>query len=119
MNWKKFLKPDKRKIVLTLILSLFVFFINYEIWLSNSAVIGISGEEYCCGRGYKGPFVIYENGTVERLEGCDYYNLEVCQRLEKEKWLQIVYFYSIVIISNYLISCLIVWIYDKFRKSKK
>ena len=117
MNWKKFLKPDLRKIVLTIILSLFVFFINYEIWLSTSAVIGISHEAYWCGI-VSSEECPYTNVKFceEIKRGCESYNLEICKRMKQEENMKQLIFYLIVIMVNYLISCLIVWIYDKYFK---
>jgi len=122
MTIKQFLKPDWRKIVLTIVLSLFVFFIIYVSWLSISAVVGRSIQEYCCNQVIPLEECPYDNLEYceEEKQMCEYrnYTLENCEKLERESETQTLTFYLIVIVLNYLISCLIIWIYDKFRGKK-
>ena len=124
MEIKQFLKPDWRKIVLTIILTILLFFvlsfIIFTIQLLTSANVGISREAHCCGVNYEGPFLTYPNGTVVIIEGCEDYTREVCKELQQKVMAERSKFYLILLIPtvifSYLISCLIVWIYDKRKK---
>lgn len=119
---KQFLEPDWRKIVLTIILSLFIISIYYLSWLSTGAVIGISIAEHCCNNVIPLEECPYSNLTIceEDKQMCEYYNytLENCEKIKREGNNQIIIFFLSVIVLNYLFSCLIVWIYGKFRKRK-
>jgi len=98
MNWKEFLKPDWKKIILTL--GLFVLF------SSISLVYGPICFEGCINFGF--PYIFYSkigvgfsNEVQEFTVHTNYYSM----------------FIDVVI--WYLFSCLIFWIYDKFKKKKK
>jgi membrane protein implicated in regulation of membrane protease activity len=86
MNWKQFLKPDWRKMVLFVIL--LILSLLYEWPCTRSSV--------CRG-------LIFSYATKFFLS--DNYDI---------LWVQFV----LNIVIWYLLSCLIVWIYDKFRKRK-
>jgi len=82
--------------------------------------VGISKEAHCCGVNYEGPFLTYPNGTVVIIEGCEDYTREVCKELQQKVMTERLNFYLILLIStgifSYLLSCLIVWVYDKIKK---
>ena len=104
MNWKEFLKPDWRKVVITIVLLLFGIF--------GSSFIPLSVE--LPGRSVPVFFIILlwpsliftcvptKGGIICRLYGIDIY---------------IGYFITILYL--YLLSCLIVWIYNKHLKKTK
>jgi hypothetical protein len=104
MNWKEFLKPDWRKIALTIII--FLFFIGY--WVYNFFV-GIFGWCEPCNHEY---YLPWESGACGH---CGYPDLLTYILIEIYWPLAII----IALFISYLLSCLIVWIYDKFRKVKK
>jgi hypothetical protein len=92
MNWKHFLKPDWRKIVITVILFAFLFYsfdgkypINYQ-YIAMGGCKETNGMGQCIELGYG-------------------YN-----------WAYFILDIFIWAIISYIISCFIVWIYDKFRK---
>ena len=93
MNLKQFLKPDWRKIVITIV-SIF-----YVLLVIVSFITG-------------GMFVdCTEEGFRLHPESCGYK-----KPLIEINDLRVTFIISIVI--SYILSCLIVWIYDKFRKKK-
>jgi preprotein translocase subunit SecE len=94
MNWKEFLKPDWRKIVLTIILFTIVTGLK---WYLFDTCLG-------CYNTYFGvPLAFYEKIVWPR---------------ENEMTNFLIFNLIVDIIFWYLLSCLIVWIYDKFRKKK-
>jgi hypothetical protein len=99
MDWKKFLF-DWRKITLFLILVIFTSVISnfgFGIWWTG-ADIGIN---------YGFPFNFYGYGGGPPLISGQPIPM---------------YFYPIALVENtiifYLLSCLIIWVYDKFRKKR-
>jgi len=91
VNWKQFLKPDWRKIVLTIISLYFVFLIILSLtsrW-----------ETYCTEEGFR--LHPEQCGWHESILGIE---------------LDLSTAFLISIILSYLFSCLIVWIYDKVKK---
>ncbi len=94
MNWKEFFKPDWRKIVLFIVL--FIFGIIISIF-SNSCL-------GCYNVSVGLPLGFYEQIFWPR-------------GMEKTNFLMLNLVIDIVFC--YLFSCLIVWIYDNFRKVKK
>jgi hypothetical protein len=92
MNIKHFLKPDWRKIVIFVVLFIAIFLIGYYKYLTlDSWTFGIPFE---FSSGY-GP--------------CPYPNVIECN---KNNFI----FLVLDIIIWYILSCLIIWVYDKFRK---
>jgi len=87
MNLKQFLKPDWRKIVLTIILSLIVYFF---LWFNNIACVREMMTGHCMG-------------ASRKLEDI------FIRYLQPQNFLAI-------LILWYLFSCLITWIYDKVKK---
>ena len=111
MNWKKFLKPDWRKIVVFVII-----FTLICLGFLNS---------YFCPHIMGGPLIIEKNSRILYDSFCSstnflgafvtyLYNLNSFSNIIN---LSISIIVSLIIL--YIISCLIVWIYDKFRKVKK
>ena len=115
MNWKKFLKPDWRKIAVFIILTILLFSIVYSIIRAQQelegARIGIDVFSECC---------INEG----RLEGCASEEIiqkyKTCEGFEKYRQNQELFNnISILLptaIISYIFSCLIVWIYNKKKK---
>jgi hypothetical protein len=104
----KFLKPDKRKILVFAIL-----LISLAIFPFNPVNVYCAGDIE--GVGPQCPKYSFEPLFTILTRGFDYY-------LGFENSIHYVYnpiFLLIYIFLFYLLSCLIVWIYDKFRKKKK
>ena len=99
MTLKQFLKPNWRKIVIfVLILIIFSF---APIWTT------IRCSTWECG---PGPTTSSFFGSVESMANKEFFDFGYFT-----PWISI-FFGSIAI--SYLLSCLIVWIYDNFRKKK-
>jgi len=103
MNWKKFLKPDWRKIVLALVLSLILPFFSTSGWDCT---------ETPCGSHY---FYIMPivGGFVNLME---FLKRLILSGVPFEALLMPLILFLISFIISYLLSCLIVWIYDKVKK---
>jgi disulfide bond formation protein DsbB len=106
MNWKKFLKPNKRKIVVTISLVLIGFLeilqnwpieppIWWNYWINFFILIPVLPIIFTA------PFSVLYNPNAPAMLGFSLIG-----------WIIIVFW-------SYFLSCLIFWIYDKFRKSKK
>ncbi len=100
MTLKQFLKPDWRKIVIFVILFLF--------WLFIILFTSCFHPRITCEEGYES---YYETLIIVCSSRCISENLIILYRIRDFTLGIFVYF-----ILPYLISCLIVWIYDKFRK---
>jgi len=98
VSWKEFLKPDWRKIVLTCI------FISLSFFYVYSPLIADAYEEY---RGLPLFYWKYFVGTGPIITG-----MKLPEPSTEFLYLNLI----IDIIFWYLISCIIVWIYDKFKK---
>jgi phosphatidylserine synthase len=96
MNWKKFLKPDWRKIVIFVIL----FVIGFITFLISSSF---------------GVRVIPDSAT-EVLIAIFLPTIFITQFLGSSN---IGFILILTMVYWYILSCLIVWIYDRFRKVKK
>jgi hypothetical protein len=122
MNWKQFLKPDWRKILLFIILLLIFYSIKVEQEEQLRAMMGIDVYAACCAK------IMDQQGNLRggTLEGCA--SQEIIQKykscegmkisMQNEELFSNVKFFLFFGIISYLLSCLIVWIYDKFRKNK-
>jgi len=98
MSWKEFLKPDWRKIVITLALIGLSFLYIYEPLIADA---------YEAYRGLPLFYWKYFVGAGPLIEG-----MEV-----PEPVTEFLYFNLIIdLIFWYLLSCLIIWIYDKVKK---
>ena len=100
MDWKEFLKPDLRKILVFVILSLILYFIPIDASYESWDVQGLPIPAYIC---YKGeeltPFVSFWLINMP-MPPCGF----------------IYQFLIIDLIFWYLLSCLIVWVYNKVKK---
>jgi len=95
---KQFLKPDWRKVVIFAV-AFIIQFLIVLVWMSSC------GE---CSSDFGLPLVFYTRaGCSMGIRGIqcgkDFYSLN---------------YFVIDIIFWYLLSCIIIWIYDKFRKKK-
>jgi hypothetical protein len=133
---KQFLKPEIRKICITsLILNIFLIL---SFYITSNYLEGYSSLHRTCSYGFsectKNASSITTNRCIEISNYCDMgiskirnrvYNLEKnvnslffvivpnnikAPPIPSETFFQVIYYY--------LLSCLIVWIYDKFRKRK-
>ena len=96
MNFKQFLKPDWRKIVVFIILLIFIVIIIPIFINSGFGVLYVNA-------GF--PLVFYEKTIINPSLGT-----------EKTNFLMLNLVIDIIVL--YVLSCLIVWLYDKFRKKK-
>jgi len=99
MTIKQFLKPDWRKIVVTVIFLIYSVIINiyfYSVDLTSTASIML--------------LLAYFLNLP--------YTILFSQELIPYQF-EFICFIIIGFIYQYLLSCLIIWIYDKFRKKKK
>jgi hypothetical protein len=103
MNWKQFLKPDWRKIVIFIVL--FILLTPFSIFNVNLSERGFpfSYSYYLAPEDCRGI-----NGNVRCI-------IEPMQIFNWGYFILDVFIWAII---SYLLSCLIVWIYDKFRKRK-
>ncbi len=95
---KQFLKPDWRKVVIFVILSIF-----FNPFVSEDC------------------FVVKCVANQPCHSGCRYSNIIFYQISFFVDWNSVAFFDNLFLFSpliNYLLSCLIVWIYDKLRKRK-
>jgi len=99
MNFKQFLKPDWRKIVIFIII--FIFFSFAPIWIT------IHCYTWECG---PGPTTSSFFNSLESMANKEFFDFGYFN-----PWISI-FFGSIAI--SYLLSCLIAWIYDKVKKKK-
>jgi len=103
MSIKKFLKPDWRKIVIFVILFLITTFVPF---FTAEAYNMTSGERF-----------ISRFSLANILFNCFWGNIYE-NFLYKQECSQSIQFFVLLIILDYLLSCFIVWIYDKFRKKR-
>ncbi|OGI12149.1 hypothetical protein A3K64_02335 [Candidatus Micrarchaeota archaeon RBG_16_36_9] len=106
MNWKHFLKPDWRKIILFVVVSISFFVLIATNLLDCFATGGIPA----CG--YKNFLLNFLLLPFNLLGFLDFYIFELP--------LDFIFLFDILstLLYWYLLSYLIVWIYDKFRKRK-
>jgi len=90
MNWKQFLKPDWRKITIVVILVL----------------IGFFSVQNCAPRGKSYPLILFP-----------FYFYEGYQNMVSNCSVDFIPAITSVIYW-YILSCIIIWLYDKFRKRK-
>jgi len=105
MNWEKFLKPDWQKIVIFGIFFILIFFIPFNChYIALPTPVGVEG------------------GSVNFCTSIYQYDMEsviCCLRPISAVIETLSYQLIPIIIFSYLLSCLIVWIYDKVKKRKK
>jgi hypothetical protein len=115
MNWKQFLKPDRRKIIITIIIFLLVIvywfygswgFIECGLWPGGSE----SGS--LCEPSYSLPW-----------ESCSFHcgkpDAIISIMIEIYPILLIIWNLASISIIPYLLSCIISWLYDSYRKPRK
>lgn len=115
MNWKEFLKPDRRKVVLTIILAISHFLFLYFFMLGGSLAPDWSE---CCEliREDKLPFSCEDYPYSNR---CCQFTEESCTELEIGAARQSLIIWMLLygpFIWCYPISCIVVWLYDKRKK---
>lgn len=116
MNWKQFLKPDRRKIVLFVLLAI-LFIFSIMIYLSSIPPGALCTTEECKIERARqdlidilfllivSPFLVLDEYLVGYIpEFSNALNLIA---------IILSFFYW------YILSCFIVWIYDRFRKKNK
>ena len=115
MSIKQFLKPEQRKIAIffAIIILEFVMILIFLYSFSYSAASD-PYEECCLGHPYTTYCSEYWNMTEEKC------SVEKVSREIEYNYRRITFILILilVLIINYLISCLIVWIYDKMKKKK-
>jgi hypothetical protein len=111
MNWKKFLKPDWRKIVILIIISIifslssafFACITEYGLYeMKKNSACGLSNVPSLALSSYL--YFIPVGGWKETDcfgSGCSGYAFNIL---------------FLIGVSIYLLSCLIIWIYDKVKK---
>ena len=119
MDLKEFLKPDRRKIIIFVVLFLISFFFCI---LYFTGFIPYDFREDCCN-----VQIVSSNETCQDaisnpgIFGGMYYNKtpeEVCNDYKLSRVLSIVIWVLILFVIPYVLSCLIIWISDKLRKKK-
>lgn len=131
MNWKEFLKPDWRKVLIFVVIGFLVFIDTWRyetsekgIWvedksyeISKTIVVGIRGASSCyhVPTSFKEPPVrictfslnpliwLFPNVKINVEGGMLYIKLLIAT-------------YLIPLLYWYLLSCLLIWIYDKVKK---
>lgn len=102
MNWKEFLKPEGRKITIFIILLI----LNFLVWLlvqPGGLAMRMSDRFFC---------TIQENKTGIPVDIC-------MNELKLKQQSREIFGITVMILTlvlNYLLSCFIVWIYDKRKK---
>ena len=127
MNFKQFLKPDWRKIVIFVLIVIFSFIINYtENYLENNAVhcefVLPVGADSCQIIDYPKPITFFVALSYLILwSPSETIFLTFYETLIGNLMRQNLIVFSIPsLIFWYLLSCLITWYYDKyFKKVKK
>jgi len=125
MNWKQFLKPDKRKIVVFLILSAFIYLTYFMIRKldlyqpQNTYLAIIFGIIFLLPNFILTSILFlitffYANAMTPTEFGL--FKISNTYKIISSAFSIIGWI--LVIIYWYILSCLIVWIYDKFRKRK-
>lgn len=112
MNWKEFLKPQKKKLTLFIIIivisCIFGFFymplIGGFVVYRNVFLIPFGSQELKCNGGCSVP-----QECPEEMVLCPIRN--IIDYLLNEP-----HYFVITVIYWYLLSCIIIWIYDKVKK---
>jgi len=102
MDWKEFLKPDWRKIVLTVIIFLLITFLPLLLGFCAPISTLVGGKQ--CLLVIQPLFMFLPSGSISYKPIAT--GLYFVPSLY---WILDIIFY-------YLLSCLIVWIYDKLKK---
>jgi predicted neutral ceramidase superfamily lipid hydrolase len=102
MDWKQFLKPDWRKIVLTIVIFFIPMGLGFLIVLEGFAKE--AGQEFL-------PFYILRIIIILLLILSPFSIILGFLPYVLKELLNLIFWY--------LLSCLIVWVYDKYKKQKK
>lgn len=123
MNLKQFLKPDWKKIIIFVILFLIVYYIKITQEEQLKAEMGVDVFSVCCISTQD-----QEGNLIEgKLEGCAAPDIvqkyKTCEGWreyqQKQDFFDNAYFFLTNALISYLISCILVWIYDKVKVKKK
>jgi membrane-bound ClpP family serine protease len=96
MNWKEFLKPDWKKIILTIIILSIQFIFLLQVFLPYNFLFMI--------------WIIFGGYLLFIL------NALLCSSSENLCLLGVIITFILSAIFWYLFSCLIAWVYDKMKK---
>jgi hypothetical protein len=122
MSLKQFLKPDWRKIIVAFIIFMIICFII--IFLFSFQLQTIPKYKICCDLIESTPYISLEILNEELSNyGCEEIGLtsiEECKSYKKALSYQEFQIFLIFTVANllysYILSCLIIWIYDKVKK---
>ena len=112
MNWKEFLKPDKRKISVIIVLSIFVFLFFFYFYaesrgltFDNRIIVALlfSGQLFLVPITFVTSNILFPILESSYGHGTAFSIANIVQRV-------------LIPIYVYLLSCLIIWIYDKLKK---
>lgn len=137
MTFKEFIKPTKAKINITIIILMIIllllwFHLFFTHALEGVSSIDLSAEQYqrCCSDELIKPAQVnYTKMLCDELnltspDSCQQFNNTLTQSLEemkqyvkKQKLNQFIYF-IVTVISSYLFSCTIVYLYEKIKQRK-
>jgi len=98
MSWKEFLRPDWKKILITILL-IILFSIGVQPYLTHPAVIKRYDPFTLMLSRIFGPFYTYQSTYLEYV----FFGFEILV-------------FILIAIEFYVFSCLIVWIYNKFKR---
>jgi len=120
MNIKQFLKPDRRKAVIFIIIFLLIFLHNILSSGPTAACASMTCEQI--NLPWR-PCPVCSITTSDYINGIFYYSIFSVHLIERSFTKPPDFIISILLSAIqffywYLISCLIVWIYDKSRKRK-
>ncbi|MBR9699233.1 hypothetical protein GOV09_02160 [Candidatus Woesearchaeota archaeon] len=129
-----FLKPNKFKVILTIILFILLLITVQSIKSRQDSLFGISYQEYmepqyytCCERGNVTGFQAESctRDSLDTQEGCTYVKEKLAEydELAREsrivEMIQFSIFYLVSLIIFYLFSCVVHMIYSKIKKRKQ
>jgi len=115
MNWKQFLKPDRKKVIITIIIFLLVIAYWLYGWFSSfGCTLWAGPSEKLCEPIYSLPWEgrcpPYHCGKPDAITSI---------MIEIYPLLLIIWILASISIIPYLFSCIISWLYDSYRKPKK
>ena len=105
MNWKEFLKPDLEKIIIHLILFIFLF-------LSFLSSLCMQLSVRCDPIFYTLVFPLGYVGVIVSLTLLPFFIIMDFLNIPFPELVSLI----VLAIESYILSCLIIWIYDKARK---
>ena len=124
MILKQFLKPDWRKIVIFVLISILISLI--PVYPCEIEVHGIDRSLPIFSMNYRIKSVPIYMGIISSIMGEDILSYEECGQSDEIWWISCkcyplfsLPFSLTVLIVSYLLSYLIIWIYDRLRKGRK